>query len=166
MSDPTSGHSRRSWPSMTPRWESWPQSCRHGTTTARSSDFRRDRRGWPWSHDHRPDVISYSSKTSKTEIRVETSPCGTGCRVLWVEYGRVGFLVDSEIVLSTRYGKSRVFINKSLSTETSYQQDLMNRDRWFCRPHQVNPMMVVSRRFPRKSVCTSSKEFTHFAPRT
>jgi hypothetical protein len=45
----------------------------------------------------------------------------------------VGFLVDSEIVLSTRYGKTRVFINKTfhqqrplinktLSTETSYQQ--------------------------------------------
>ena len=37
-------------------------------------------------------------------------------------------LVDSEIVLSTRYGKTRVFINKTLSTETTYQQDLMHRD--------------------------------------
>ncbi len=34
----------------------------------------------------------------------------------------LGFLVDGEIVLSTRYG------NKTLSTETSYQQDLINRD--------------------------------------
>jgi hypothetical protein len=40
----------------------------------------------------------------------------------------IGLLVDSEIVLSTRYGKTRVFINKTLSTETSYQQDLINRD--------------------------------------
>ena len=28
-------------------------------------------------------------------------------------------------VLSTRYGKSRVFINKTLSTETAYQQGLI-----------------------------------------
>ena len=40
----------------------------------------------------------------------------------------LGILVDSEIVLSTRYGKTRVFINKTLSTETVYQQDLINRD--------------------------------------
>ena len=40
----------------------------------------------------------------------------------------LGILVDSEIVLSTRYGKTRVFINKTLSTETAYQQDLINRD--------------------------------------
>jgi hypothetical protein len=31
----------------------------------------------------------------------------------------VGLLVDSEIVLSTRYGKDMVFINKTLSTQTS-----------------------------------------------
>ncbi len=37
----------------------------------------------------------------------------------------VGILVDSEIVLSTRYGKTMVFINKTLSTETDYQQDLV-----------------------------------------
>ncbi len=40
----------------------------------------------------------------------------------------VGILVDGEIVLSTRYGMVMVFINKTLSTETSYQQDLINRD--------------------------------------
>jgi hypothetical protein len=40
----------------------------------------------------------------------------------------IGILVDGEIVLSTRYGKTRVFINKTLSTETTYQQDLINRD--------------------------------------
>jgi hypothetical protein len=33
----------------------------------------------------------------------------------------IGILVDSEIDLSTRYGKDRVFINKALSTETAYQ---------------------------------------------
>ena len=37
----------------------------------------------------------------------------------------LGLLVDSEIVLSTRHGKARVFINKTLSTETSYQQGLI-----------------------------------------
>jgi hypothetical protein len=40
----------------------------------------------------------------------------------------LGLLVDSEIVLSTRYGKTMVFINKTISTETAYQQDLINRD--------------------------------------
>jgi hypothetical protein len=40
----------------------------------------------------------------------------------------IGILVDSEIVLSTRYGKTMVFINKTLSTETAYQQDLIMRD--------------------------------------
>jgi hypothetical protein len=40
----------------------------------------------------------------------------------------LGLLVDSEIVLSIRYGKTMVFINKTLSTETVYQQDLINRD--------------------------------------
>ena len=40
----------------------------------------------------------------------------------------VGILVDSEIVLSTRYGKTMVFINKTLSTETSYQQDLIKSE--------------------------------------
>jgi hypothetical protein len=40
----------------------------------------------------------------------------------------IGILVDSEIVLSTRYGKTMVFINKTLSTETTYQQDLISRD--------------------------------------
>jgi hypothetical protein len=40
----------------------------------------------------------------------------------------IGLLVDSEIVLSTRYGKTIVFIDKTLSTENAYQQDLINRD--------------------------------------
>jgi hypothetical protein len=40
----------------------------------------------------------------------------------------LGILVDNEIVLSARYGKTMVFINKTLSTETTYQQDLINRD--------------------------------------
>jgi hypothetical protein len=39
-----------------------------------------------------------------------------------------GILVDSETDLSTTYGEARVFINKTLSTETAYQQDLINRD--------------------------------------
>jgi hypothetical protein len=50
----------------------------------------------------------------------------------------LGMFVDSEIVLSTSYGKTRVFINKTLSTETAYQQDLINRDLlseyvWVCQ---------------------------------
>jgi hypothetical protein len=48
-----------------------------------------------------------------------------GHRAQWVV---IGLLVDSEIVLSTRYGKTMVFINKTFSTETAYQQDLINRD--------------------------------------
>jgi hypothetical protein len=40
----------------------------------------------------------------------------------------VGLLVDSEIVFSTRHGKTRVFINKTLSTETAYQQAFISRD--------------------------------------
>jgi hypothetical protein len=40
----------------------------------------------------------------------------------------LGLLVDSEIVLSTIHGKTMVLINKTLSTETGYQQDLINRD--------------------------------------
>jgi hypothetical protein len=44
------------------------------------------------------------------------------------QHNLLGFLVDSEIVLSTRYGKTMVFINKTLSTLTAYQQDLINRD--------------------------------------
>jgi hypothetical protein len=41
---------------------------------------------------------------------------------------KLGILVDSEIVLSTRHGQTRVFINQTLSTQTTYQQDLINRD--------------------------------------
>ncbi len=44
----------------------------------------------------------------------------------------VGMFVDSEIVLSTSYGKTRVFINKTLSTETAYQQDC---------PYQQRPLI-------------------------
>jgi hypothetical protein len=56
----------------------------------------------------------------------------------------LGLLVDSEIVLSSTYGKVRVFINKTLSTETAYQQDLINRgllstrfDSWYDRARYV-----------------------------
>ena len=45
-----------------------------------------------------------------------------------LSFSKIGLLVDSEIVLSTRYGKTMVFINKPLSTETAYQQDLINTD--------------------------------------
>ncbi len=34
-------------------------------------------------------------------------------------------LVNSEIVSSTRYGKTRVFMIKTLSTETTYEQGLI-----------------------------------------
>ena len=43
----------------------------------------------------------------------------------------IGFLVDSEIVLSTRYGKVRVFINK----------DLIDRDHLSTRPYQQRPLI-------------------------
>ena len=40
---------------------------------------------------------------------------------------RVPCSTDSEIDVSTRNGNVRVFINKTLSTETVYQQDVINR---------------------------------------
>ena len=43
----------------------------------------------------------------------------------------VGILVDSEIVLSTSYGKTMVFINKNL----------INRDRLSTRPYQQRPVI-------------------------
>ena len=58
--------------------------------------------------------LDVSPATSRWAVEVYVSP--------------VGLLVDSEIVLSTRYGKTRVFMNKTLSTETVYQPDLINRD--------------------------------------
>jgi len=44
---------------------------------------------------------------------------------------KVGILLDSEIVLSTRYGKTRVFINKNL----------INRDHLSTRPYQQRPLI-------------------------
>ena len=41
----------------------------------------------------------------------------------------LGLLVVSEIDSSIRNGNTRWFINKTLSTETTYQQDVINRDR-------------------------------------
>ena len=54
-------------------------------------------------------------------------------RDLRVSHGtpKVGLLVDSEIVLSTRYGKTMVFINKNL----------INRDRLSTRPYQQRPLI-------------------------
>jgi hypothetical protein len=43
----------------------------------------------------------------------------------------LGILVDSEIVLSTSYGKTMVFINKNL----------INRDRLSTRPYQQRPLI-------------------------
>ena len=43
----------------------------------------------------------------------------------------LGLLVDSEIVLSTRYGKIMVFINKNL----------IDRDRLSTRPYQQRPLI-------------------------
>jgi hypothetical protein len=44
----------------------------------------------------------------------------------------IGLLVDSEIVLSIRYGKTMVFINKNLT----------NRDRLSTRPYQQKGLIV------------------------
>ena len=51
--------------------------------------------------------------------------------VTMIQKSHVGLFVDSEIVLSTRYGKVRVFINK----------DLINRDRLLTRPYQQRPLI-------------------------
>jgi hypothetical protein len=52
-----------------------------------------------------------------------------------------GLFVDSEIDLSTRNSNTRVFINKTLSTETAYQQDVINRDRLSTRRYQQRPII-------------------------
>ena len=67
------------------------------------------------------------SKSSQEYTTVKPSPHRMNTR----SSGRIGMvggvelLVDSEIVLSSRYSKSRVFIRKTLSTMTTYQQDLL-----------------------------------------
>ena len=75
--------------------------------------------------DHSGQVPGETSTTG-TLVPGETSTTGTltGSK----KQIDLRILVDSEIVLSTRYGKTRVFINKTLLTETTYQQDLNNRD--------------------------------------
>ncbi len=50
----------------------------------------------------------------------------------------LGIFVDSEIYLSTRNGNTRVFINKTSSTETTYQQDVINRD-------HLSPWLIVGK---------------------
>ena len=73
--------------------------------------------------------MSYSRKDTSTYVTaryVHTYDCDQfTCAIL-------GLLVDNEIDLSIRYGKVRVFINKTLSTETTYQQrPLLNQvDSW------------------------------------
>ena len=58
-------------------------------------------------------------------------PVGTSARPSQIRIGKVGILVDSEIVLSTSYGKTMVFINKNL----------INRDRLSTRPYQQRPLI-------------------------
>ncbi len=65
-----------------------------------------------------------SGTSTDTEGEVGVNVCESG----ELTESDLGVLVDSEIVLSNRYGKVMVFINKTLSTEISYQQDLINRD--------------------------------------
>ena len=97
---------------------------------------------WPFSLLHPlPHSLSHACSTShltyilSTHNRVSSTgsphPDGTlnnTVRIKIRHYRQLGLLIDSEIVLSTSYGKTRVFINKTLSTETAYQQDLINRD--------------------------------------
>ncbi len=52
-------------------------------------------------------------------------------RVTMINKTTIGILVDSEVVLSTRYGKTGVFINKNL----------INRDRLSTRPYQQRPLI-------------------------
>ena len=77
-------------------------------------------------------IVGTMKERPQTRIKKFTSLTYTGL-VVELEHLKietrltVGMFVDSEIVLSTSYGKTRVFINKTLSTETAYQQDLINR---------------------------------------
>ncbi len=76
-----------------------------------------------------PVVVTPSvRRCSETSTLPEPFPSFADDRLRRGLQTRVRILVDSEIVLSTRYGKTRVFINKTLSTQTAYQQDLINRD--------------------------------------
>jgi hypothetical protein len=68
--------------------------------------------------------VCESGTSTDTEGEVGVNVCESG----ELTESDLGVLVDSEIVLSNRYGKVMVFINKTLSTEISYQQDLINRD--------------------------------------
>ena len=52
-------------------------------------------------------------------------------RCTFFGFDDLGLLIDSEIVLSTRYGKTMVFINKNL----------INRDRLSTRPYQQRPLI-------------------------
>ena len=72
-------------------------------------------------------ITKTQSVTTSADSLGSTGGLDPTIRIL-VDQDDLGILVDSEIVLSTRYGKTRVFINKTLSTETAYQQDLINRD--------------------------------------
>ena len=79
------------------------------------------------SHTHTSQKLSFNTEESESSAdEVNTEEKGRVTKSLGGD--QLGILVDSEIVLSTRYGKTRVFINKTLSTETAYQQDLINRD--------------------------------------
>ena len=62
--------------------------------------------------------------------RFQTDPRQKLTPNVWTSAG-VGILVDSEIVLSTRYGKTMVFINKNL----------INRDLLSTRPYQQRPLI-------------------------
>ena len=79
--------------------------------------------------DNRGESLRVLEEVSKERI---TSVADQYFTNLWRvgESQGLGLLIDSEIVLSTRYGKTRVFINKTFSTQTTYQQDLTSD---FCK---------------------------------
>ena len=77
-------------------------------------------KGWEKSGDLREGIANNVPDDTSDPDKTKSKCPGSG--------STVALLVHGDIVLSTRYGKVRVFINKTLSTETDYQKELINRD--------------------------------------
>jgi hypothetical protein len=109
---------------------------------------RRDSLHWRFHSIQHKFVIGKELEIDLEKKRKNIQPDGDGARegrgddapfplskhrrlVLGGLHPRVGLLVDSEIVLSTRYGKTMVFINKTF----------INRDRLSTRPYQQRPLI-------------------------
>jgi hypothetical protein len=115
---PTSGMRRR-----------WRRKCR-GVLCQHTSAYVSIRQHTPAYVSIRQHTSAYVSIRQYTSayvrIRHHTSSyVSIRCDAIRKQWHRIGILVESEIVLPTTYGKARVFINETFSTETSYQLGLI-----------------------------------------